>query len=350
MNNQTRNSRVKAQPKPKANPQRRNRRQTVVRNPGSKMVPRKSTISRRNPQSSMNVNSNNRCSALERVATFTIPTTSQPGDLLFTLQNNPTSAPRSSAIASQFDSWHGVTSIQVESTGNAFAKNFVVIRHVPNGDPARLPAPGQPLLNIAESYSRRGESIKLQLDSNSKPFCTAPWRGISYNTRKPILDDDPSERNNGLFIIVSNGSPGTESVDITVRYKYDFHFYGPLYTGILPNLSGRITTTTGTTPAAPLGTNPTIDGNSITANTATTFTLIPGNYLLSYGFSGTVVTGQISISSSSGTLTQLVGTFSTTGSSRSAFLQTQSNTVITIAALPATTVLSTSFIIAPYSV
>nr|WGZ60528.1 structural polyprotein [Bastrovirus sp.] len=350
MNNQPRTPRAKAQPRPKPNRQRRGRRPAVVRNPGSKMVPRKSTISRRNPQSSMNVNSNNRCSALERVATFTIPTTSKPGDLLFTLQNNPTSAPRSSAIASQFDSWHGVTSIQVESTGNAFAKNFVVIRHVPNGDPARLPAPGQPLLNIAESYSRRGESIKLQLDSNTKPFCTAPWRGISYNTRKPILDDDPSERNNGLFIIVSNGSPGAEPVDITVRYKYDFHFYGPLYTGILPNLSGRITTGAGTTPTAPLGTVPTIEGNSIIASTANTFTLIPGNYLLSYGFSGTAVTGQISISASAGVLTQHVGTFSTTGSSRSAFLQTQANTVITISALPATTVLSTSVIAAPYSV
>lgn len=350
MNNQQKNPRAKAPQKSKPTRQRRNRRQIVVRNPGSKMMPRRSTISRRNPQSSMNVNSNNRCSALERVATFTIPTTSQPGDLLFTLQNNPTSAPRSSAIASQFDSWHGVTSIQVESTGNAFAKNFVVIRHVPNGDPARLPAPGQPLLNVAESYSRRGESIKLQLDSNAKPFCTAPWRGISYNTRKPILDDDPSERNNGLFIIVSNGSPGTEPVDITVRYKYDFHFYGPLYTGILPNLSGRISTTASTTPAAPLGVNPTIDGNSIISTTANTFTLIPGNYLLSYGFSGTAVTGQISISASSGTLTQLVGTFSTTGSSRSAFLQTQSNTVVTIATLPATTVVSTSVIVAPYSV
>nr|QYJ54465.1 ORF2 [Astroviridae sp.] len=350
MNNQNKLQGAKAPPKIKSGRRKTFRRPNTARSKNTKLTPRKTTVSRRNPPSSMNVNSNNRCSALERVATFTIPINSQPGDILFVLQNNPTSAPRSSAIASQFDSWHGKTAIQVESTGNAFAKNFVVIRHVPNGDPARLPAQGQPLLNIAESYSRRGESVKLQLDSNSKPFCTAPWRGISYNTRKPILDDDPSERNNGLFIIVSNGSPGAEPVDLTVRYKYDFHFYGPLYTGILPNLSGRITATSGLTPTTPIGTSPTVAGNSIIATTPTSFTLIPGRYFLSYGFSGTTVTNQISISASSGVLTQLVGTFSTTGSSRSAFLETQSNTVITIAALPAATVISTTVVVAPYSV
>lgn len=325
-------------------------RQRTVRPASNKLTPRRTQVSRRNPDTSMNVNSNNRCSALERVHTFTIPVDSKPGDLLYTLENNPTSAPRSSAIATQFDSWHGVTSVQVESTGNAFAKNFIVIRHVPNGDPARLPAPGQGLLNIAESYSRKGESVKLQLDSNAKPFCTAPWRGISYNTRKPILDSDPSERNNGLFIFVSNGSPGTETVDITIRYKYDFHFYGPLYTGILPNLSGNIFPTTAVSPTAPLGTVRTTLGSSIIASTSTTFTVIPGKYLFTFNCVGTVITGQMSISTSSGTLTQPTGIFSATGSSRIAFLDTQANAVITIAPIPATTVTSTNFFLAPYEV
>jgi hypothetical protein len=257
----------------------------------SKLNSRPNTISRNMKLSETNVNSNNRCSAFERVTTVTIPVASTPGQLLYTLLNNPNSAPRSNAISSQYDSWYGVTSVSVETTGNALSKNFIIIRHVPNGDPARLPNPGNSLLNFAEASSRRDESVKLQLDSNRQATCTAPWAATSYNRRKPINDTDPSDANNGLFSIVSNGSPGNDPVDITIRYRYDFHFYGPIYVPIISNHSAALTSNTPTI-GAPFA-NPIVDGESISDVTNDTFTLAPGQYLLTTYATGTGIAALI---------------------------------------------------------
>jgi hypothetical protein len=197
-----------------------------------KVSPRPNARGVNNPMSRMNANAPLRIQTTERVVTLTIPVNSQPGDLLYVLKNNPTSSPRVRVITSQHDSWHGDTHVEVETTGNAFAKNFLLIRHVPNGDETRLPAPGQNLLNFAEAYSRKGETCKLQLDSNAKGRVSAPWRLTSYNPNKPILDTDPSECNNGLYIIVSNGSPGQDPVDITIRFHVNISCYGAIYTPI----------------------------------------------------------------------------------------------------------------------
>lgn len=245
-----------------------------------KMQPRPNTVSQRARPSRVNVNSANQCAALERITTVTIPTSSKAGDLLFSMPNNPNSAPRASAIASQYDSWYGDASIEVETTGNAFSKNFIIIRHVPNGDPARLPNSASEMLNFAEAYGRRSESVKLQLDSNRRAVCTAPWKGVSYNPKKPLIDTDPSECNNGLFIVVSNGSPGSETVDITIRYRYKFHFFGPIYAGILPNHSTRIVSGSSPTPTLPLGTDPSITGFGVTASDGSSVTVKPGSYAI----------------------------------------------------------------------
>nr|QYF49506.1 MAG: structural polyprotein [Xinjiang sediment hepe-like virus 1] len=213
----TRVRRTQMKPRPRTRPTRQ------------KVASRPNYRGANNPMSKLNVNAPLKIQTTERVVTLTIPVDSKPGDLLYVLKNNPTSSPRARVITSQHDSWHGDTHVEVETTGNAFAKNFLLIRHVPNGDESRLPTPGQDLLNFAEAYSRKGETCKLQLDSNAKGRVSAPWRLTSYNPNKPILDSDPSECNNGLYIIVSNGSPGAEPVDITIRFHVNISCYGAIY-------------------------------------------------------------------------------------------------------------------------
>lgn len=268
-----------------------------------KLSPRRNFPSRRNARGAINVNSISTLNGTERVATITIPVNSVAGQLLYSLENNPNSAPRASAVASQFDSWHSVTELEVETTGNAFAKNFIVIRHVPNGDPSRIPTEPQSLLNFAEAYSRRGESYKLQLDSNNKGIVRAPWQGVSYNPRKPINDSDPSERNNGLFIIVSNGSPGTDPVDITIRYRYSFKFYGPIYTPVVPALIDHIRGVT-PSPTSLFGLSPVVTGPGSATATGNTITFQePGDRLIYLNLAGTVTfTSPILVSVSAGNL------------------------------------------------
>jgi len=196
----------------------------------------------------------------ERVKQVNVPTTVTPGTLLFLTAVNPTVSPRLSAAASQFDSWYGTMTLEVETTGNSFSQDYVILRHVPNGDPTRLPVNNQNLLNLAEACDRPSESYKLQLDSNRIGRVTAPW-GASYNPRKPILDADPSDCNNGLFIIVADGSPGANAVNLTVRLSYDIHFYGPVAVPVVVNSSQGIKGSGGQLNADSLfGTTPVLTG------------------------------------------------------------------------------------------
>lgn len=128
----------------------------------NKVTSRRNFVGLRNPRGSVNINSVSTLNGTERIATITIPTSSQPGELLYTLENNPNSAPRARAVASQFDSWHSVTELEVETTGNAFAKNFIIIRHVPNGDPGRLPSDATSLL-----ISLKRTAVLVNLSSSS---------------------------------------------------------------------------------------------------------------------------------------------------------------------------------------
>lgn len=228
-----------------------------------------------------------RFTGCERVVQLTVPTNVTPGTLLTTIVANPVSAPRLQATASQFDSWYGNMTMEVETTGNSFSQDYVVLRHVPNGDPSRLPTNATNLLNLAETYENRAESTKLQLDSNRIASVTARWSS-SYNRKKPILDTDPSECNNGLFIVVADGSPGTASVNLTVRLRYDIHFYGPVVVPQIRNDSQLFTGVVPLTAANFLGTTPTTTGpGSATASgNIITFPLI-GEYIVTTYATGT---------------------------------------------------------------
>jgi hypothetical protein len=139
--------------------------------------------------------------------------------------------------------------LEAETTGNAFSKNYVIIRHLPNGDPAQIPSQAESLLNTVEACGRPSESQRLQLDSNRKAVVVASW-ARSYNKNKPIVDPDANDANNGLFLLVSNGSPGTESVDVVLRLRYNIRFFGPIAKPLIPDTSLQVTSTTGslTTP------------------------------------------------------------------------------------------------------
>jgi len=224
----------------------------------------------------------------ERIAQITVPTTVTPGTLLWTAPVNPTVSPRLAAAATQFDSWHGTMTLEVETTGNSFSQDYVILRHVPNGDPARLPTNARNLLNLAETCDHPQESYKLQLDSNRVGRVVASWKQ-SYNPRKPLLDTDPSECNNGLFVIVADGSPGTTAVNLTIRMKYQIRFFGPIAVPVVVNSTQQITGNGGVISASNLlGTAPVSAGpGSVTAAAnVLTFPMI-GKYIVTYYATGT---------------------------------------------------------------
>lgn len=223
----------------------------------------------------------------ERVTTITIAPSTVPGTLLYQVPVNPNSAPRLQATASQFDSWYGNVSLEVETTGNAFSKDYVVVKHVPNGDPARLPASSSSLLNFAETSGRNGDVRKLQLDSNQSVSVSAPW-SESYNPKKPINDPDPSDCNNGLFIIVANGSPGTDSVSLTVRLRYNIHFYGPIFTPLVTDSSISIDSTVGISNSNFFGSASVIVGSGVFVSGNNLLFAKPGRYLVAFSSVGTV--------------------------------------------------------------
>lgn len=228
---------------------------------------------------------------IERLLTVTVSPSSTPGQLLAQVPVNPLSPPRLESVARQFDSWRGTMSLEAETTGNAFSKNYVILRHLPNGDPDQIPAQAQALLNTVEACGRPSESQRLQLDSNRKAVVVANW-SRSYNKNKPIVDPDANDANNGIFLLVSNGSPGTESVDVVLRLRYNVRFFGPVAKPLVPDTSFQLLSTTGT-PADPWS-NAILSGpgqNYIQWDQATTTLSFPkGKYLLSLRISGAGLT------------------------------------------------------------
>jgi hypothetical protein len=256
------------------------------RRPKTKKMNPKS-VSRRSAQKIPSIQAPCLIKDVERLTTINIPTTTTAGQLLYNIAANPMVCPRLSATASQFDSWYGNMSMEVETTGNAFSKDFVVLRHLANGDPSRIPTVANNLLNLAETSERNGEQARLQLDCNRRARVTAIW-SESYNPRKPIIDSDPTECNLGQFIIVSNGSPGTEAVSLVVRMRYRIHFFSPIYEPWTYDTS-KIFMSGGTISTANMfGTAPTITGNgsqSIVANNQINFPK-QGAYTINFNMLG----------------------------------------------------------------
>lgn len=228
---------------------------------------------------------------VERLLTVTVAPSSTPGELLAQIPVNPLSPPRLQSVARQFDSWHGSMSLEAETTGNAFSKNYVILRHLPNGDPAQIPAQPEALLNTVEACGRPSESQRLQLDSNRKAVVVASW-AQSYNKNKPIVDPDANDANNGLFLLVSNGSPGTESVDVVLRLRYNIRFFGPVAKPLVPDASIDLYNTSGTLALPWNGASFTGPGTNYLQwdNATATLTIPKGKYLLSYRFTGTGIT------------------------------------------------------------
>jgi hypothetical protein len=228
-------------------------------------------------------------SALERITQVNIATNVAAGTLLYSLAANPTVSPRLKAVASQFDSWRGTMSLEVESTGNSLSTDYVIIRHVPNGDPARLPSNLNTLLNLAEASDRPGDSAKLQLDANRVAKVSAIW-AESYNPKKPIIDSDPTECNLGQFIIVADGSPGTTSVNLTIRLRYSIDFFGAIFVPIIQDSSQVISTSGGSTGLNFFGSAPNSAGpGSATASGNTLTFPIVGTYTITSIAGGTGV-------------------------------------------------------------
>jgi len=302
----------------------------------------------RNGQALNRINANlpSLIQAKERVRTITIGPDTKAGDLLLTLEANPMSAPRSGVIATQYDSWSGHCEMEVETTGNAFSKNYVALKHAPNGDPSRIPVGADALLNFAEAGSRPLEATRLQLDSNQVARVAAPW-SLSYNPKKPILDEDPSERNNGVFVIVANGTPGTETVTLTVRFSYSFKLYGPVYQKQVPDTSAFMITTSGSAPTALFPTGATVGGTGIISHTNMTVDLKKGRYLASYSLSGTAITSVPNPTAS--TITLLNRAIEPTSFDGSYEIRLQADGTVTFPAVTATTITSARFIVAPYT-
>lgn len=182
-----------------------------------------------------------RLQGTERIKTITIPTDSTAGKVLAKVYVSPISAPRASTIAAQFDSWSGTISLEAESTGNAFSQNYIILHHFPDADGTRIPTDADLLLAAAETTTHRMETARLQLDSNKKATALAPWR-LSYNAYKPLSSVNLSESFNGVFYVISNGSPGDKPVSVTLRMKYNIRFYGASFSMIpvLPNETPEI--------------------------------------------------------------------------------------------------------------
>lgn len=280
----------------KSNNKRRGGRKPTpkAQNP-TKMPARRRPRARNNPNNIMRRKSGQpsftahcKVSAIERVTQVIVPTTVTPGTLLWTSPVNPRVSPRLAATASQYDSWFGKFTLEVETTGNSFSSDYVILRHVPNGDPARLPTNARNLLALAETCDRPSESYKLQLDSNKTGRVTAIWSS-SYNPRKPIIDTDPSECNNGQFIIVADGSPGTSAVNLTIRLRYEVSFFGPISAPTTTNSSQSITATGAITSANLFNANVSVGPGSVTAVGNVLTIPVAGEYIVTYYATGTTL-------------------------------------------------------------
>lgn len=287
----------------------------------------------------------------ERLLTVTISPSSTPGQLLAQIPVNPLSPPRLQSVARQFDSWHGMMALEAETTGNAFSKNYVIIRHLPNGDPAQIPAQAEALLNTVEACGRPSESQRLQLDSNRKAVVTASWAS-SYNKNKPIVDPDANDANNGLFLLVSNGSPGTESVDVVLRLRYNIRFFGPIAKPLIPDTSLSMSSTSASLTAPWAGANFQGPGTNYIQwdEPAATLTVPRGKYLISTRVTGTGLTALGNAVATNCTIHTATNNVSPALISRLSVLYVPSSGTLRLEQpVTGTTLVSSSLFLAPYN-
>jgi hypothetical protein len=186
---------------------------------------------------------------------ITVPTDAFIGQNLFQLEVNPTMIPRLSVIASQYKQWKGDMKLHVESLGNAFSLSSVTSAFFPDPDPAELPSDPIALLRAIDAAPSKRN---LHLQDTSIKTVDAPW-SLTTNPWKFNVDTDPSDRANGLFVIISNGTPGSDPVNVKISLSYDITFQGNTFQPMIPALitpartlasvTGGITSTEFTHPA-----------------------------------------------------------------------------------------------------
>jgi len=135
---------------------------------------------------------------------------------------NPTQFPRLGVFASQYKQWKGDFKLHVESLGNAFANSSVSLAYVPDPDPSDLPSDPTALLRVINASPSQAN---LHLQAQGSKNVSASWK-LSTNPWKFIVDNQASERANGLFIVVANGSPGLADIPLKVSVSYDVQFQG----------------------------------------------------------------------------------------------------------------------------
>jgi len=171
----------------------------------------------------------------EFLSFLTVPTASTIGSSLYTLEVNPTQFPRLGVFASQYKQWKGDVTLKVESLGNAFATSSVSLAFIPDPDVNELPSDPTSLLRVINSAPSQRN---LHLQSQGSASVVAPWK-LSTNPWKFVQDTDVSDRANGVFVIVSNGSPGAVDVPLKVSVSYNVQFQGNTYSpleGALANV------------------------------------------------------------------------------------------------------------------
>jgi hypothetical protein len=238
------------------------------------LKPRPKTRAPRRPRSNAPIRSSN--SSIDRqigeefYGFITVPAAATIGQSLLAVEVNPSSFSRLSVFASQYKQWRGRISMQVESLGNAFSTSSVSAAFVPDPDLSDLPTDPTALLRVINSSPSQKN---LHLQDKRVVNVVADWK-LSTNIWKFVLDSDASDRSNGVFVIVANGSPGTTDIPLKVSFRYDVQFqgntYAPLESGAASVLSALYgvnnylsdTLFTPTTGAA----NWSITGTSLTLN------------------------------------------------------------------------------------
>jgi len=156
---------------------------------------------------------------------ITVPASATVGQNLFSVEVNPTSFSRLAVFASQYKQWRGLITMRVESLGNAFSTSSVSAAYIPDPDVNELPLDPTALLRVVNS-SPSQRNLHLQ-DKNTISI-NANWQ-LSTNPWKFVQDTDPSDRSNGLFLIVANGSPGATDIPLKISFRYDVSFQGATY-------------------------------------------------------------------------------------------------------------------------
>jgi hypothetical protein len=175
----------------------------------------------------------------EFLSFLTVPAATTFGNQLYSLEVNPTQFPRLGVFASQFKQWKGDVKLHVESLGNAFANSSVSLAYVPDPDPTDLPADPTALLRVINASPSQAN---LHLQAQGTKSVVASWK-LSTNPWKFVVDSQPSDRANGLFLVVANGSPGASDIPLKVSVSYDVQFQGNTFApleGALANVAQAV--------------------------------------------------------------------------------------------------------------